>query len=200
MDTRHNIPDTVLLQLITTGNEKAYNQLFERYRNRIYSYLVKVTKSKENAEELTLDIFLKIWTARSVLTEIDHFEAFLFRVVHNKAVDYLRMAQRSKLLQQELWKDMQTLQTIEPMADAPLLKKDTEAKINSIIAKLSPQRQEVFRLSREHFLTYDQIAERMNISRLTVRNHLSAALHFIRGNLDKGTEMATLIILTSRNF
>ncbi len=191
--------DDALLKLIAADDQVAFNQLFERYRNRIYNYFVKVVKSKETAEEITLDIFMKIWTARKILNEINHFEAFLFRVAHNKAIDHIRMAQRSRLRQQEMWHEMNELGAADN-ADNILLKKDAESRLQHIINRLSPQRQEVFRLSRESYLSYDQIAERMNISRFTVRNHLNAALGFIRGNLDHGPEIASLVILATRNF
>jgi len=82
-------------------------------------------------------------------------------------------------------------------ADERLLKAETEQRITEAVNQLSPQRQEVFRLSREQYLSYDEIAEKMQLSRLTVRNHLSAALRFIRDHLDKGPELATILALVS---
>lgn len=190
-------PDDQLLRLIGRGDEKAFNVLFERYRNRLYSYLVKVTKSKESAEEATLDVFLKIWNARQALHEIANFEAFLFRVVHNKAIDCLRRAKTSQMMRQELWAGLEELADAAA-ADQKILNADTEIAIHTAVNQLSPQRQQVFRLSREEYLSYDQIAERMQISRHTVRNHVSAALQFIRSHLDNGVEIATLIIATSK--
>lgn len=186
-----------LLCRISNGDEKAFNQLFALYRNRLYAYLLKVTKSKETAEEATLDIFLKIWNARHVLGEINNFETFIFRVVHNKAIDYLRIARRSRLQQQEIWLDMEA-RLCTAHADENLLKTETEAAIRKAVSRLSPQRQEVFRLSREEFLSYDEIAERMNLSRNTIRNHLSSALSFIRGHLDEGLDIATLLLLATK--
>jgi RNA polymerase sigma-70 factor (family 1) len=186
--------DKTLLAHITNGDEKAFNILFEKYRNRFYNHLVKVTKSKEIAEEATLDVFFKIWNARQVLNQIENFESFLFRVLHNKGLDYLRKAKRSRLVQQEIWSDLENLASSSG-ADERLLTAETENLINKAISHLTPQRKEAFRLSREEFLSYDQIAERMQISPNTVRNHISSALQFIKGHLDKGPEIATIISL-----
>lgn len=185
-----------LLSRIADGDEKAFNELFALYRNRLYAYMVKVTKSKETAEEATLDVFLKIWNARHILREINNFETFIFRVVHNKAIDYLRIAKRSRLQQQETWLDIDALVLAEG-ADEKILRAETESVINRAIRQLSPQRQEAFRLSREEFLNYDQIAEKMNLSRNTIKNHISAALSFIRGHIDDGVDIASVIILVS---
>lgn len=186
----------MLLSLIARGDERAFNLLFERYRNKLYSYLVKVTKSKETAEEATLDVFLKIWNARPVLEEINNFDVFLFRVAHNKALDYIRQATANHSRQREIITDMEKLVATET-ADQKLLKTDTETAINAVISHLSKQRQEAFRLSREEMLSYDEIARRMNISPYTVRNHITAALSFIRRHLDQGPELASIIVLTS---
>jgi RNA polymerase sigma-70 factor (ECF subfamily) len=193
-----NDTDQVLLRQIGEGEEAAFNVLFERYRNKLYSYLVKISKSRETSEEMVLDAFVKIWTARNVLHEIDNFEAFLFRVAHNRAIDFLRAAERSKHAQNEIWKQMGEL--VAGAADEKILKADTEKSIQAAIGQLSPQRQEVFRLSREEYLTYDEIAERMELSKFTVRNHLSAALQFIRSHLDNGPELAAIVILLSKNY
>ncbi|MDR0794173.1 MAG: RNA polymerase sigma-70 factor [Chitinophagaceae bacterium] len=189
-----NITNEALINLIAVGDEQAFAVLFERYRDRLYSYLVRVTKSKETAEEATLDVFLKIWNARAALKEINNFDAFLFRVAHNKALDYIRQAAGNRSLQKEIWADLQKLATTET-ADQKLLKADTEAKINDAISHLSEQRKEAFRLSREELLSYDEIAQRMHISRHTVRNHITAALSFIRRHLDQGPEIASIMVL-----
>lgn len=191
MDLNAQTPDERLLQLVSEGSEKAFNILFERYRDKLYSYLIRISKSKETSEEIVLDAFMKIWTARAILHEIANFEAFLFRIAHNRAIDFLRQVQRSKHAQAVIWESMLDLQAIG--ADERLLKDDVEKAITAAVSQLSPQRQEVFHLSRNEYLSYDEIAEKMQLSKFTVRNHLSAALHFIRTHLDNGPELATIL-------
>ncbi|WEA00584.1 RNA polymerase sigma factor [Mucilaginibacter sp. SJ] len=190
--------DTVLLSLISEGDEKAFALLFERYRNRLYSYLVKVTKSKETSEEIVLDVFLKVWTGKAALPEINNFEAFLFRVAQNRTIDFFRQAKRYQKEQAQIWKGMEELRSAT--ADSRLLKADLEKTIQAAVSQLSPQRQEVFRLSREEYLSYDEIAERMELSKFTVRNHLSAALQFIRSHLDNGPELAIFLMMFSKSY
>lgn len=191
-----NIPNEALISRIAAGDEAAFNLLFERYRNKLYSYLVKVTKSKEIAEEATLDVFLKIWNARFALEEINNFDAFLFRVAYNKALDYIRQTANSRTIQQEVWTGLEKLAATET-SDQKILKADAESAINIAISHLSEQRREAFLLSREELLSYDEIAHRMNISRHTVRNHITAALGFIRRHLEHGSGIASIITLTS---
>lgn len=182
-----------LLLRITEGDEKAFNALFGLYRDRLYSYLLKVTKSRSIAEEATLDIFLKIWNGRALLPEIRDFDAFLYRILQNSAIDYLRKVKRDRVQQMAVWAEMENLVTT-PQADEKLLHTEIETTIRKVIDRLSPQRRQAFYLSREEDLSYDQIAHKMNLSRNTVRNHVSAALDFIRGNLDNGMNVGSLLL------
>lgn len=174
--------DQELLHRITEGDQGAFDQLFERYRDRLFHYLQKVTKSNETAEEIVLDIFLKIWTGRSILAEIDNFEAFLFRVARNKALDFLRWVQKSRFRQMELWDHIQEMAAAET-ADQEVLLAEIHSSVQQAIAQLSPKRKMVFQLSREQELTYEQIGRKLHLSTHTVRNHLAASLQFIRAHL-----------------
>ena len=96
-----------LLRQIAEGNETAFKTLFEKYRNKLYHYLLHITKSREVAEEIVMDVFLKLWLGKELVREIDHFDAFLFRVAQNKAIDFLRSANRDQTLRHFVWEEMQ---------------------------------------------------------------------------------------------
>ena len=190
--------DALLLMQIKEGDEKAFQLLFERYRNRLFTYLFRITKSKEAAEEMVLDVFLKIWLGRSIITEIQYFEGFLFRIAHNKAIDFLRIVAPAK--QETLWASMQETPASET-ADQGLDLKRAQQTIHEAVERLPGQQQKVFVLSREQGLTYDQIAEKLHLSRHTVRNHMSAALEFIRLFLqEKGYGITLLSIFLNTSF
>ncbi|MCA6453749.1 MAG: sigma-70 family RNA polymerase sigma factor, partial [Chitinophagaceae bacterium] len=101
-------------------------------------------------------------------------------------------AKRDRLQQLEIWEDLENL--VAPQADERVLHAEIEGTIRKVIDRLSPQRRQAFYLSREENLSYDQIAQKMNLSRNTVRNHVSAALDFIRGNLDNGMNIGSFFL------
>ncbi|MBA2561605.1 MAG: hypothetical protein H0V14_01575 [Chitinophagaceae bacterium] len=75
--------EQVLFQQIAEGNEKAFKSLFDTYRSRLFYYISRFVKSDQVAEELVMDVFLKIWMGRELVKQIENFDAFLFRVAHN---------------------------------------------------------------------------------------------------------------------
>lgn len=181
------------LSRLQQGDENAFNLLFERYRDRLYHYIYRITKSKETAEETVMDVFLKLWHGREMATEINNLEDFLFRIARNKAIDFLRAAKRSPIIQQEIWIALGQLGT--EAADSRLMKDNVASVIREATGQLSPQRRKVFQLRHEEGLSYSQMAERLNLSENTIRNHLAASVEFIRKFLVKN-ELLIFITLT----
>lgn len=196
MKTEHSYPDYTDMELtgqVVQNDELAFNELFARYRNRLQAYLLKVCKSPETAEEIVLDIFVKLWNGRVNLDKVENMEAFLFTVARNKALDFLRQVKKSRQKQEALWQRMKG--NTENPADQRLLLENLETSIRDAAAGLSPQRKMVFLLSRDHHLTYEQIAEKLQLSSHTVRNHLSAALQVIRSHISPGLDVIVLAVL-----
>lgn len=192
LDTASSYDEQLLLQNISRGDEASFNIIFSQYRDRLFAYLFTVTKSKETAEEIVLDVFMKLWLGREIVTEIQNLQSFLYRVAHNKAIDFLRSAQRNPVQQNELWDAIQS-SAGEASSDHLLHRHNAEAALNDAMEQLSPMRQKVFQLSREEGMSYDEIADHLNLSRNTVRNHVAASLEFIRKYLQsQGYDIAVM--------
>ncbi len=182
----------LLLQRIAAGDEPAFTELYNHYWRKLYSYLMRMTKSHEVAEELTCDIFTKLWTGRELISEIRDMDAFLFKVARNKAISFFRIVAKQKKIQAVVARQMQYLQ----VADAAnrLLDAETRAVLYEAVRQLSPQRRLVFTLSREEGLTHEQIAERLHLSTQTVKKTMSNALASIRVFIQKrGIDGSALI-------
>ncbi|MEO6705585.1 MAG: sigma factor, partial [Ginsengibacter sp.] len=72
-----------IINLLIQGDETAFAQLFDHYRDRIYSIAYKLTHSTTVAEDVVEDVFLKIWLKRNDMGEIQNFEAYLFTITRN---------------------------------------------------------------------------------------------------------------------
>lgn len=184
--------ETNLLQEVSAGNEKAFRQLFDLHYGKLCNYLLRVTRSKEIAEEIAIDIFVKLWVGREFLQDIRHLDAFLQKVAHNKALDFFKIAARNARMQNLIRKEMET--TREQEADHKLLDSEYRHLVTQAIDQLSPQRKMVFTMSRVEGLTHDEIARRLQLSRNTVRNTIAESLKSIRQFLQRHDLSGTIIL------
>jgi RNA polymerase sigma-70 factor (ECF subfamily) len=161
-------------------------------------YIAAFIKSDQVAEELVMDVFMKIWLGRDVVMNIENLDAFLFRVAKNKAIDFLRSAARDSGLSQLLHERIDMM--AGERSDAGLLMREYEEKLREAIDLLSPQRKKVYLISREEELTHNEIAECLGISRNTVNNHIVMARQFIRDYLIRNMDIATILALLSANY
>ena len=171
-----------LLTLIAGGDQTSYRTVFNHYWNRIYSTAFTFTKSSELSKDLTQDIFAQIWIKRTVLKDIDNFEAFLYVAAKNRIIDTLR--------KKVFTPDNETYLKayFNESSPGPALRlefKDFEALIHDAIEKLPPQQRTAFRLSRFQGFNHEEIAEKMGISKETVKSYIVRALVNLRKQLQK---------------
>lgn len=167
-----------------------FKGLFDNYKDRVYGYVLKICRSPYAAEEITQEIFMKLWFCRDLLHEIENPDAYIFRMAKNKTLNYLRQAKHDEKLLQQL---QQQMKTEENDADQKAVMADYERLLREALALVSPQRRQVYQLSRIQGLSYDEIAAHLQLSRNTVRNHLVEALRFIRTYM--GNHHITILLL-----
>lgn len=172
------------------GNEKAFRQLFDQYWNKVYAVAFTFTKSAVLSQEIVQDVFLKIWLKREDLTAIEKFDAYLFIIARNHIYNQLRKKATEPRFVAEL--EQHFLESSE-LPEYPLLLKETTQLVNKAVEQLPGQQKAVFRLSRNEGLAYNKIAEKLNISSLTVKSHMNRALHHIRQYLHAHTDELSLV-------
>jgi RNA polymerase sigma-70 factor (ECF subfamily) len=164
-----------LLQLTATGDEYAFALIVKRYDPVIYPYLLYWLKDTQLAEEVTQDVFMRIWRHRERLPELENFAGYLYTIARNKA---------NTVLGQQLMKiNEPSTDVVDEIINNPqsaLELKQLATTLEKAVNLLPPRRREVFVLSRNEGLTYEQIAERLKIARSTVNEHMVAALVFLR--------------------
>jgi RNA polymerase sigma-70 factor (ECF subfamily) len=164
-----------LLIRVSKGDQVAFTTLFNHYHNGMGSFIFGITKSKELAEEITSDIFLKIWMSREVLQGVKNFKAYIFIIARNAAITSLRKIIREKNYYKQ-WKLEQ------PSHPDDLFKEQKEiyfSLIDEAINQLAPQRKKIYILSRQKGLKYDEIAKQLDISKFTVRAHIQQSVSSI---------------------
>jgi len=118
-------------------------------------------------------------------------DAFLHKVAYNKALDFFRIASRNAALQKLIRREMEEAR--EKQADHRLQEWECKEIINRALERLSPQRRVIFSLSRMEGLSYDEIAEKLHLSRNTVRNTIAETLRSLRSYLKEHEINAVLL-------
>lgn len=183
-----------LYHLVSKGDELAFGVLYEQHWRKLYRFLYRMTKSKEIAEELMSDVFLKLWIGRELVPEIHNMDAFLFKVGHRKALDFFRLVSRDSSLQKVVSIELIGERTAsEPLPDQAILTGEYHKIIEAAISQLSSQRKKVFTLSRQEGMSHKEIALELNLSPKTVKRTISDALSSIRSYLKDHPEAGALL-------
>ena len=181
-----------LLRRIAENDEASFRILFDQYKDRFYAVALKMTGTTVVAEEMVQDIFLKVWQNRAILTDINNPDSYFFTILYRQIFrHYKKIALDRKLLQ--LIAESSSFQNI---TDETILAQETERLIHEAVNKLPPQQGLVFKMSKLDGLTREQIAEQLQISPNTVRNHLADAVKFIRVYMNRAAFLFASLIFT----
>lgn len=170
----------------------AFNVLFRRYFDDLLQYAGRQLKDRELAEELVMDLMLKLWR-QTELAEIQYLNQYLYRSVKNAIISHWRKKALSFV---PLEKMEASNEPLSRSADYAIIDAEVQTRYQNKLAELSPQRRLVYTMSRELEMSHAEIAAETNLSVNTVKNHIKAALNYFREDLKAYTE-ATLILLLS---
>ncbi len=181
-------PDTLLLFRLSRGEKEAYEAVFMRYYVKVRRFILGILRDTGAAEDLTQDVFLKIWINREKLPAIVSFDNYLFTIARNVACDYLRRQQSSRKYALSELDSEDYICHVQVDCDRERL----ERAIGRCIDTMPAQRKLVYRLSREELLSNAEIAEHLQLSKRTVDRHLSLALSDIRAAIGQFVSGAAL--------
>lgn len=181
-----------LLLLIQKDDKVAFFHIYERYYRRLYGFVLKYVKQKEDTEEIVQEVFVKIWESRSKIDAYSSFESFLFTVAYNATINMLRKkANESKYI--EHIKSLQHTHDSPDLADE-IHFNELNSRVQSLLEELTPRQKEIFQLSREQGLSHDEIATKLEISVNTVKKHIANTLAFLKSQIDNGLTINFLFI------
>jgi len=185
------IDERKLLIQLGDGKETAFNILYDRYANRIYSRLLRLTQSEQLADELLQDTFIVLWNKRHTINPDLSIRSWLYKVAENEVYQLYRKIARDKKLQEHI---VSTFIETYSHTEEGLFYKESQDLLNKAMEQLSPQRKEVFKLCRIEGLSYQEAAYQMGLSVSTVSNHLVQATSIVRNYIFQSQERTTLII------
>lgn len=166
------------MRIALSEDMTAYKELYLLMFDSLFHFSYSFVKSKQVAEELVSDVFIKLWKIRSQLNAIDNLKLYLFGITKNFSLSYL--ARDSKNLSIQL-DDMDLDETdiasvIEFKNPEDLyISKETIKNVMKAIRGLPPHCQIIFSLVKVEGLKYKEVAMLLDISVFTVRNQVAIA-------------------------
>ncbi|WP_372775558.1 RNA polymerase sigma factor [Mangrovibacterium sp.] len=159
---------------IKRGDNKALQELHNRYFHAMCLFASKSITDHQNVENLVSDCFIKLWENRSKIEIKTSVKSYLYRMLRNGIIDFFRRKAEIAEFREEL-PDL----AIEEGFD----EQQHYVKIHRAIAKLPAKKREVLELAVFKSLTYQEIADELNISKNTVKNQICSAYKFLKDSL-----------------
>lgn len=173
--------EKLILQKIAEGSEDAFRAIFHHYAGKLRNYILKISSSKETAEDIVHDVFLNIWKNRHKLADIDQFDSYLFAAARHAAHRSFQRRAKETLIVAALHKTNSI--NIKSEGEDRITNREVQFAIQKAIQKLTPQQRKILLLSRDEGLSHQEIADLLGITRRTVSNTISEALQSMRNDI-----------------
>ena len=188
--------NTAIIKRLSEGDQGAYRIVFEHYYPRVWEFVRRMVKSESLAEDVTQDIFVKIWERREMFgVEIHSFSNYLYVMSRNAAINALRHSGRVTPLAEDA-----ILSIDNHSVEEDYYAREKELIIRLTVCRMPEQRRKIFEMSRYMGMDNQTIAHTLNISKKTVENHLTLALKTPVYSLVGGLIFATTVLVTRTIF
>ncbi|MBT33381.1 MAG: RNA polymerase subunit sigma-24 [Thalassobius sp.] len=185
---KYKIGDSELISQYKAGNEKAFEVLLERHKNKIYTTILLIVKDSEIAEDLLQETFIKaIKTIKSGrYNEEGKFLPWISRIAHNMAIDYFRKQKRYPTIVMEDGSNVfNTLDFAEDSYESRQIKSETHAKLRELIQNLPDAQREVLMMRHYMQMSFQEIAEITGVSINTALGRMRYALINLRKQMNQ---------------
>lgn len=185
--------DLKLVEKAKAGDQAAYAELMGRYRESVYFMLLKMIKNTDDAEDLTIEAFGKAFNRLDQYSPSYAFSTWLFKIASNNCIDFIRKKRvyltsmdhaYSNDEGQSVKIDVES-NTMDP--EETVIKKQKVKMMRQVVSKLKPRYRELIEKRYFEELSYDEIAEQMDLPLGTVKAQLFRAREFL-ANVMKNTK------------
>lgn len=171
--------EIALFERIKMGDLHSFEIVFHRYYGLLCVFAEKITNNSAVAEEIVQDFFVRLWEKREQIVVDSSVKNYFYRSIKNHCLNYLQH-QKTK---EKHHLAIRTEHQWSSSFDDAFVEIDLAKKIEESIQSLPDKRREIFRLSREEGLKYNEIAKKLNISIKTVETQISLSIKHLRDKL-----------------
>lgn len=179
---------------IDSGDQKAYAQLMDRYRDSIYFMLLKMVNNRDDADDLTIEAFGKAFNKLHQYTPNYAFSTWLFKIASNNCIDFIRKKKKNLL---SLDKPFETNDGGEMTMDVPsgtldpeetYIREQKKILMHGVVEKLKPRYRTLVELRYFKEYSYEEIAQELDLPLGTVKAQLFRAREFLYNILKNSKE------------
>ncbi|MDN5213623.1 sigma-70 family RNA polymerase sigma factor [Fulvivirgaceae bacterium BMA12] len=181
-----------ILASVSKGSHKSFEFLYNKYSHMVFGYAFKSLKCRSEADDIVQQTFVQIWRNKDKLRNIHSPKDYIFIVSKNLIFKRLRSVMKSELLSEEL---KLYIELSHNRNEEDLIYSDLEKIAKEAIESLPKQRKLIFKLSKEMDYSQEEIAEKLSISKNTVKESLRKAYSHIRSHLSSKTDIALQILI-----
>jgi RNA polymerase sigma-70 factor (ECF subfamily) len=169
------VEDPDLIAKARRGDVEAYNLLVSRWEKRVYNYLLRLVSNREDAMDISQDVFLKAYQSLPRLDDPARFSGWLFRIAHNEAFSMLRRKRPETSLLGEP-RPAEALLESGPR----LLPMELSLAVETALGRLSPDQREAVLLKVYQGFKFEEMAEILECPVSTVKSRLYTALDLLK--------------------
>jgi RNA polymerase sigma-70 factor (ECF subfamily) len=188
MSWNSDSPDEELMLGYRDGDAGAFDVLYRRHRGGLYRYIVRQCGNAAVADELFQDVWTNLIRARRSYTVSAKFTTYLYRLAHNRVVDYFRAQAASSSVSLDADDCPALPESWAAPQDQPETALDTRqraARLLELISGLPAAQREAFLLQQDGGLSVEEVAEATGVSRETAKSRLRYALAALRQGMSK---------------
>ena len=155
-------------------DQQAYKELFIGLYSYLYHFAWSFVKSKELAEEIVSDVFIKVWEKRKAISEVENLKVYLYVATKNISLNYIDKQKHANFV--DLSEVSVDIKSSYSDPEQLLITSDMMDLIQQAIYQLPPRCRLIFKLIKEDKMKYKEVAEILHISVKTVENQISIAV------------------------
>lgn len=185
--------DQALIHKMAEDDQAAFEMIFHRYWEKLFSYLYNRLHNKIASEEIVQEVLISIWEKRKTLSIHTSLSSYLYKAAKYRMLNYIRSEKVRKTYFSDFLETQISLVS-DPLGPQLQNVSDLKDLIEKRLQELPPKCREVYRMSREEHIPNQEIADQLRISKKTVENYLTIALKHLRIHLADYIMMLVVLI------
>ena len=181
------LTDDELIDQVRAGHLRSFEELIDRYRNQVFNFVYRILGSRDEAEDILQDTFMKVYQHLPRYKKQAKFSSYLFTIAHNLSMNRVNYRKRSQMKLDTLAQSGSERSITDRTPDAQLRENEVATVVHRAIEKLPPKYRAALVLSEFEGFSYKQISDVLNCSVGTVKSRIFRARDLLRGYL-KGYE------------